>query len=307
LTEWNAYGVSRYGVNVSCGDLDGNGMDEVITGPGPGEAFGPHVRAFSVIGSPVSGVSFLAYGTHKFGVNVAAGDLDGGGQDEVLTGAGPGAVFGPHVRGWNVDGGAAAAMAGISYFAYGTLKYGVNVAVGDIDGDGYGEILTGAGPGAVFGPHVRGWDYDNSGDVTPVSAVSFMAYATNKFGVNVACGDLDGDGMDEIITGPGPGSMFAAHLRAWNYDGQSLVSMEGVNLFAYNGALYGLAVGAGDVDGDGLDEILTMPGPDGTQAARVRAWNVIGGKASLMEGIDFSAYDDLGLTHGGTIDGGNLF
>jgi hypothetical protein len=121
------------------------------------------VRGWNSNGDSLSNVNFLAYGTHKYGVNVSTADIDGDGIDEILTGAGPGAVFGPHVRGWNVDGGAVTPFGDISYFAYGTLRWGVNVAGGDIDGDGLDEIITGAGPGTVFGPHVRGWDYDGSG------------------------------------------------------------------------------------------------------------------------------------------------
>jgi len=329
LTEWPAYGVDRYGVNVAVGDLDGDGGGEIITGPGPGAIFGPHVRAFNLSESsvsPVPGVSFFAYGTQKFGVNVAAGDLDGDGYDEIVTGAGPGAVFGPHVRGWNVDGGTAAAIPGISFLAYGTNKWGVNAACGDIDGDGYDEIVTGAGPGAVFGPHVRGWNADG-GTVTAIPAVSFLAYGTNKFGVNVACGDIDGDGMAEILTGPGPGVVFGPidgdgmaeiltgpgpgvvfgpQVRGWNYDGATVTPVSGVNFFAYSGVLFGAQVSAADVDGDGMDEILTMPGPGPAQPALVRAWNVDGGAATLISTIDFDAYGDLGLTRGGKIAGGNF-
>ena len=58
------------------------------------------------------GVSFLAYATPRWGVNVAAADLDGDGVDEILTGAGPGAVFGPHVRGWKVEADGSAPLPG---------------------------------------------------------------------------------------------------------------------------------------------------------------------------------------------------
>jgi hypothetical protein len=127
-----------------------------------------------VAGNPLPGLSFLAYGTHKYGVNVTAGNLDADAREEIITGAGPGAVFGPHVRGWNYSGSAVSPMPGVSFLAYGTHKWGVNVAAGDIDGDGYDEIVTGAGPGAVFGPHVRGWNVDG-GAATAIPAVSFMA------------------------------------------------------------------------------------------------------------------------------------
>ncbi len=267
---------------------------------------GPHVRAFSSRGEPVAGVSFFAYGTLKYGVNVAGGDLDGDGYDEIVTGAGPGAVFGPHVRGWNVDGGPATPLPGVSFFAYGTPKWGVNVCCGDLDGDGYDEIVTGAGPGAVYGPHVRGWNVDG-GPAASIPAISFFAYGTLKYGVNVACGDLDGDGIDEIITGAGPGSIFGAHVRGWAWDGSTVAPLPGVNFFAYDGAAYGARVACTDLDGDGVDEILTMPGPDPGQGPHLRAWNADGPSLSLMDLFDADAYGGLGLTHGGAVAGGRLY
>jgi len=305
--QWPAYGVEAFGVNVACGDSNADAVDEVVTGPGPGAVFGPHVRAFDGQGTPVPGMSFLAYGTHRYGVNVACGDIDGDGYDEIVTGPGPGAVFGPHVRGWNVDGGSASPIPGVSYFAYGTLKYGVNVACGDIDGDGAAEIVTGAGPGSVFGPHVRGWDVDGA-TAAVMPGVSFLAYGTNQFGVNVACGDIDGDGFDEIITGPGPGAIFGAHLRGWNYDGSQLAPMNHVNIFAYPAVdfSHGLRVTTLDLDGSTLEEIITVPGPDPDRPALVRAWRVVGGTIAQMETVDFDAYGDLQLFGGGSLAGGRF-
>ena len=306
--EWRAYGVDEFGVNVAAGDVNNDGIDEIITGAGPGAVFGPHVRGFNAMGTPIPGLSYLAYGTNKFGVNVACGDIDGDGIDEIVTGAGPGAVFGPHVRGWNIDGGAPTAIPGFSYFAYGTPKWGVNVACGDLDGDGFDEIVSGAGPGTVYGPHVRGWNYDGSA-IASMGGVSFLAYGTNQYGVNVACGDIDGDGMDEILTGAGPGVVFGPHVRAWNVDGGAATSIGGVSFFAYSGTLYGVVVAALDVDDDGYDEILTMPGPESGTRAMVRGWNYDGsGTTTMIPELDFEAYRDerYEYTYGGKIAGGTF-
>ena len=71
-------------------------------------------------------------------------------------------------------------------------------------GDGGDTILTGAGPGEIYGPHVRGFQLDGA----PLPGLNFLAYGTSKYGVNVAAGDIDADGFDEVITGPGPRSRF---------------------------------------------------------------------------------------------------
>jgi len=289
--EWVAYGATGYGVNVALGDLDGEVGAEVLTGPGPGAVYGPHVRGFTVQGAPLPGVSFLAYGTLRYGVNVTAGDIDGDGFSEIFTGAGPGAVFGPHVRGWNWDGADnAEPFPGLSWFAYSTPKWGVNVCCGDVDGDGYDEVITGAGPGAVYGPHVRGWNVE-SGIPQAIPGLSFLAYGTNRYGVNVSCGDIDGDGFSEIVTGPGPGELFAPHVRGWNWDGSGDVHpIPGVNFFAFDQLHWGVNVSCGDLDQDGIDEILSGNGPGPDFNARVRGWNYDGSALTPMVNVDFTSY-----------------
>jgi hypothetical protein len=297
--EFNAYGVPRYGVNVAVGDLLGLDGLQIVTGPGPGAIFGPHVRAFEADGDPVAGISFMAYGTHKFGVNVACGNIDGTGMDEIITGAGPGAVFGPHVRAFAHD---AAPVPGVSFLAYGTNKWGVNVACGDIDGDSFDEIITGAGPGAVFGPHVRGWNVDGR-TAMAMPGVSFLAYGTNKWGVNVACGDIDGDGIDEIITAPGPSGLFGSHIRGWDFDGTATNPMPGVSFFAWDTATatHGASICCSpDFDRDGRDEIVAGTGPDPDGASRIEVFRYDGEESVRWFGLT----PFPGMTHGATVAAG---
>jgi hypothetical protein len=289
--DFDAYAsLDGYGTRVASGDLFGTGLELLVTGPGPGADHPPLVRAFTGYGTPVDGVAFTAYGVDRYGVNVACGDLDGDGTDEIVTGAGPGAVFGPQVRGWAADGSGVSPVPGVNFFAYGTNKFGVNACCGDIDGDGMDEIVTGAGPGAVFGPHVRGWNVDG-GTAVSIPGISYFAYGTLKWGVNVTCADIDGDGMDEIVTGAGPGTVFGPHVRGWNYDGAALAAIPGVSFLAYGTNQYGVRVTGGDVDGDGFEEIITTPGPGVVFASHVRGWNYDGGTLASIPSISFLAWD----------------
>ncbi len=306
LVEFESYSIQKYGVNISCGELDGEPGMEIITGPGPGAVFGPHVRGFMSDGTPNPLVSFLAYGTNKYGVNVAAGDVDNDGFDEILTGAGPGAVFGPHIRAFELDGGQEVVpLPGVSFFAYGTLKWGVNVAAGDLDGDGFDEIVSGAGPGAVFGPHVRGWNVDGW-TAAAMPAVSFFAYGTPRYGVVVGCGDVDGDGMDEIVTAPGPSPAFGSHIRGWNYDGSTISELPGLSFFAWPAAevRYGARVWAGtDLDADGRCEIIVGSGPGPANGSTVKVYDYQAGQVTLDFTLD--AFPPV-YTHGVNVAAGRF-
>jgi hypothetical protein len=253
----------RGGVFVAQGDLDGDGVPEIITGTGVGG--GPHVRTYRTDNRDF-GVSFLAYPpAFVGGIRVAACDVDGDGRAEIITAAGPGG--GPHIRVWRLTGLTPSEVVG--FFAYEpSFGDGVFVGCGDLDGDGVAEILT--APGAGGGPHVRAWRL-NGGDVSEV--LGFLAYDPHfTGGVFVAAGDVDGDARAEIITGTGPGG--GPHIRVWGTsDGGGLFQLVGFMAYAPQ-FLGGVRVAAGDVDGDGLADIITGAGPGG--GPHVQTFSVAG-------------------------------
>ena len=100
----------------------------------------------------------------------------------------------------------------------------------DVNGDGRPEFMTGAGPGG--GPHVRIWSVD-SGNLTELASPGFYAYdSAFAGGVQVACRDLTGDGVAELVTGDGPGG--SSHVRVWSVTGGGLSELTG--FFAYGPA-----------------------------------------------------------------------
>ena len=206
------------GVSLTCRDLTGDAVDELITAQGPGGT--PEVRIWSVQGNSLVEVTrFFAYNpAFVSGVNVAVGDVAGDGVNELITGAGAGG--GPHVRVWSVTGTTVSELTG--FFAYNpTFPGGVSVSVGDITGDGVSELITGAGPGG--GPHVRVWSV-MGGSVSELTGF-FSYHPAFPGGVSVAVGDVTGDGVGDLITGAGPGG--GPHVRVWSLVGGSLVEVAG--------------------------------------------------------------------------------
>ncbi|MFA6524883.1 MAG: FG-GAP-like repeat-containing protein [Patescibacteria group bacterium] len=200
------------GVNVAIGDVNGNGTKEIITGAGVG---GHLVRVFEYRdGKYYLLKEFSAYNyNYLLGVKVAAGDLDGDGKSEIITGTESGG--GPHVRVFGGDGNLKFSP---GFFAYREdLRHGIKVAAGDLDKDGRDEIITGTN--VRMGAHVRIFDPYGNIKFTP----GFFAYDTAfRGGVNVGIADLDQDGRDEIITGAGPGG--GPHVRIFNRYGQPIIN-----------------------------------------------------------------------------------
>jgi hypothetical protein len=261
----------RGGVSVASGDFNGDGVDDIVTGAG--RTGGPHVKLFDGATGAVL-FSFFAYdAAFRGGVNVGVGDANTDGQLDIITGAGPGG--GPHVK--IFDGASLALLR--SFFPYdASFTGGVFVAGGEQDSSGNGIVVTGAGPGG--GPHVK--VFDSSGALR----ASFFAYdASFRGGVHVAVGEISGDGVNDVITGPGQGG--GPVVRT--FDGAGLfggIARPLSNFFAYS-LLFsgGVFVAATDLNGDGRADIITGAGPGG--GPHVKTFDGV----SLAVLSSFFAYD----------------
>ncbi len=175
------------------------------------------------------------------GINISIGDIENDGSVEIVTGTERGG--GPHVRVFNKDGN----LINPGFFAYAPeFRGGVNVAIGDLNGDNIKEIITGAGYNG--GPHVRMFKKDGT-LINP----GFFAYSPEfRGGVNVSSGDIDGDGIDDVITGPGQGGSPLA--RVYDRNGNLKVEF----MIFDKSDTRGLEVVATDLDGDGISEIIGL-------------------------------------------------
>lgn len=241
------------GVNVAAGDIDRDGETEIITVPRAGG--GPHVRIFNSRGELE--FQFMAFpDSYRGGLSLAVADFTSDGKDDIAvgTGKGVGAVVrifdsagiqwyqivpydlkytgGVNIAAGDIDGdrvpelvvAPASAVrlpvrvfdrAGVKKMEFSpfttTFRGGINLAIGDVDGDDRGDIVVAPGQGGP--PQVR--VYNNSGK----SFLQFLAYPQGfRGGVNLAVGDVDGDGDNEVVTAPG--SSGGPHIRVFTKRGE---------------------------------------------------------------------------------------
>jgi len=241
LTIYGTRASDHLGFSLASGDFTGDGTaDILVTAPwayGPGDPPRLAGEAYVVFGSPdLSGVIDIASSQQDFtiyGVDIqdelgsaAAGDLNGDGVDDIVLvafrGDGPlnarptagdaYALFGPIAQGGVVD----LALSEQDLTIYGAdsddklAQYVYSLTVGDFNGDGVDDILVGTA--AADGP-------DNSRNLSGESYVIFgrpglggtIDFATSEeiiiiYGAadgdklgSVAAGDVNGDGVDEVL------------------------------------------------------------------------------------------------------------
>jgi hypothetical protein len=193
------------GVFVAGGDMNHDGFAEIVVGTDAGAA--GEVKVFDGQTNTLLN-SFFAYApSFTGGVRVGAADVNNDGVADIITGAGAGATGG-HVKVFNGQTGSEIR----SFFSFDGFTGGIFVAAGDINRDGFAEIIAGADGG--LGGHVKVFDGQTNNLVN-----SFFAYGSSfTGGVRVAAGDVNQDGAADIITGAGPGEP-GGHVQA--FDGQS--------------------------------------------------------------------------------------
>jgi len=173
------------GVRVATGDVTGDGVEDIVTAPGPAPC---RTSRSSTAPRAPRLLSFLAYGGFTGGVFVAAGDVTGDSHADVITGA---AVNG-HVKVF--DGATGQEIQ--SFLAYGGFPGGVSVAAG--------ASPATAAPTSSPARRPTAMSRSSTGQ-TGAEVRSFLAYPGFPGGVFVGAGDLDGDGRADSSPARGRG------------------------------------------------------------------------------------------------------
>jgi hypothetical protein len=198
FTPFGGYTSFSGGVYVASGDVDGDGFDDIVTGAGPG--FSPIVKAFSgKTGEKIR--EFVAFKDwnpfYAGGVTVGTGDMNNDGNVDIVTGtATQYSLVNVYDSFYNPS-----TNSGIyqSFFAFDPSVRGVNVALGDLNGDNRAEVIVGYPQ--ENGTAVFGWKANFDGTQGDKTVIFSVTNAPNLTGVRVTARDLDDDGATELIFG----------------------------------------------------------------------------------------------------------
>lgn len=361
----------KAGSAIAGGDINNDGYeDAIIASPyadGPGQSrencgevyiiFGDRqglLGRSKVLGTEADCVIFGADPDDRIGMSLECSDIDNDGKDDILIGApiaaGPGnlrrasgeiyVIFGDSKD--NIGSQRDIALGQVDMTIYGAMNFdniGTTLTSGDLNNDGYREIITGApygdgpsdldpGMGEVYAilGNARA-SLPTSVDMSSPSGVSVMTiYGSNageNFGLTIASGNYNADAYDDIAAGSPNGdgqkgitflidgkAVLPANVQLSG--GAADVEINGID----NSDMSASAYAFGDIDNDGQEDlIISAPQASGPSDNRWRCGEVyyLGGDTivGLGSSFDLSNADtiiygeDANDRIGGSLDAGD--
>lgn len=273
------------GYNIALGDINADGLDEIITGLGPDPKYQAKVMAADQQGNNLPGSAFEAF-LSKSGARVATGNFSRDGKAAIIVGSGPDSNNSAQLRVFVYENNMIMDT-GVNIIPFST-KYGVTAAAGDLDGDGLDELIVAPGPDPNADALVRVFKVDTSGGLGAWTVydtgLAFTAFPGN-YGANTAVADLNGDGKAEIIVTSGShANVTVNRIAAFYANGQPF------GLVIIDNSSGGLEVAAGDIDQDGNAEIVTAHGPKSSNSSIVNIYRADGALVSTFKAFETSTY-----------------
>jgi uncharacterized repeat protein (TIGR01451 family) len=280
----------RGSVRVATGDLTGDGIDEIVVAPGPGRV--GQIRVFTVDGIELRRYRTFPFGTtYRGGVDVAVGNIDGIGGNEIIASRSSGLsrvnifgvdpLAGDPVTNWPIRTfigipGAYRNGAVVTAGDYGTFTNGVmNTTVAD----GIDEIAVGSNAG--IRAQVRVFDVST----TPRQVGSFFAIRPGfRGGVTLSSARWNPeDTTDDIIVGSGVGGGSIVEV----YGGTPFSQFARLAVFSSFGRPNAVVNAAAlDITGDGVaDNLYGVQGRGGSGGTRgVRRFERLTNTTSTLPG-----------------------
>ena len=243
------WGDDYYATAAAFGDVDGDGADALAVARRAGEN-----DRFFVMNSPADGThqsvfsGGSSWGSDAYATDLAFGDIDGDGRDELVV-----------TRRSNVNSRFFVyddAQAGFSKLhqgggSWGSGNYATSAAIGDIDGDGRGEVAIGRRSNV----NQRFFVFDDASASRPFHKIAGGggSWGNGNYPRGLAFGDVDADGDEELGVARRAGTN--ARYFVFDYAGGSLSSIHSGGA-PWGSGNHATTIAFGNIDGDPEEEIV---------------------------------------------------